>query len=57
MKFTAVSAAVTALVALAAPAAASPLDVWVPKVTYPTAGTVWTYGEVRLVALHSRGRY
>jgi hypothetical protein len=50
MKFTAVATLAASLAAFVAPAAiAAPLqarDVYVPKVLYPKAGTVWYKGQV-----------
>jgi hypothetical protein len=49
MKFTAITAALTTLAAVIAPSTAAPLqarDVFVPKVLYPHAGTVWYHGQV-----------
>jgi hypothetical protein len=51
MKFSVLSTTLAVLATLVAPAAAAPLkleqrDVWVPAITYPTAGVTWHSGEV-----------
>ena len=47
MKFTtALAALLSASTAVfAAPASFTARDIWVPKITYPTAGVVWTVGQ------------